>query len=238
MTKRYMGRNKGFWIGKVIELPTYIKTYQGEMKYRMKVQVAHEYNDLTCSVFFTKNTYQAIQDNVCLESYVEIAGCWKAEDVFDEKQQKKVKKQYIEASTVLIVKHENKPFQQVEIEGVLVKKLTKRKWKKDGKLMVNGKGNPVPLKDKSGKLLYTIRTGRDGRVLNDYTIACNIEEENGKVVTHYLPCVSYDKEAKKIAYQIDIGEALTGSGYIKMRKNEKDEKPIYEVILTNIEKVS
>ena len=238
MNKRYIGKNNGFWMGTVVELPKQVHRDGNKEWFSMKVRVNYQNNELVCPVVFSKITYQSVKDNLHLHDTVEIAGCWKAEDVFQNEKQKTIKKQYVEASTILITKEENQSFQQVEIEGILVKKLTKRKWRKDGKLLLNAKGNPVPLKDKQGKFLYTIRTGRDGKVLNDYTIACNVKQEDGVVVTHYIPCVSYEKDAKKVAYKIDIGEAVIGNGYVKMRKNAKNEKIVYEVVLTNVEKVS
>jgi hypothetical protein len=134
---------------------------------------------------------------------------------------------FIELHTSYQMKVRNK----FDFEGVLVRKLYECEREENGKPKKDQQNRLIPRLDENGAVKYTVRKNKEGKVVNDITIAVN--RPNG---SDYLPAIAYKKLAVYISKQVDIYAEVEGSGYIRSRNITKNgiEEMVYEVVVTQL----
>lgn len=246
MTKRKLGRNRGVWCGTVQNEPVFsheivdnetdevIETFY---TFEIETEIHNKNNELidssTLPIVVSKTKLEELKEEISIGKIVFVKGFWRTydqKDRTDSRLKQNVFAKKIELHTEYPVKTRNK----FEFEGVLVKKLYKFKRDEDGKPLKDEEGRLIPKLDEEDNIRYTVRRNKEGKLVNDYIVAIN--RPSG---SDYIPCLSYVPLGQKIAKEIEIGEEIKGSGYIRGRKYEDRNgimRMAYEVVITRLYK--
>ena len=248
MYKTKLGKNHGVWCGTVaseLEFSHDIRQRDSgdviETFYKFYLYVEHLRKEevidrSTIPVTVSKSNLDALDRELTLGTIVFIKGSWRAYDYKDRKSTKVRLEQtayvkIMEAHDDFEVKTRNK----FDFSGVLERKLFEYERDEQGKPKKDEKGRLIPRLDENGNPIYAVRKNKEGKIVNDITILIN--RPNG---SDYIPCIAYERLAKKIKNEIDLKSEVEGSGYIRVREyldREGMTVKAYEAVITSIQNV-
>lgn len=249
MNKKKLGKNHGVWCGTVaseLEFSHDIKHRESDevievfYKFYLDVEKRNKKEEIVdrslLPVTVSQSNINELGRELSIGTIVFIKGSWRAYD-YKNKETSKVKLEQtayvkiMEAHDDFEVKTRNK----FDFSGTIVRKLFEFERDGNGKGLKNDKGQLVPKKDELGNIIYAIRKNKEGKIVNDVTVVIN--RPNG---SDYIPCIAFDRLAKKIKNEIDINSEVEGSGYIRVReyknRNGVVEKA-YEAVITSIQNI-
>lgn len=254
MKHRKLGKNRGVWCGTVVSGLEFshelVDRKSGEVVDRFyNLEIMTEITDKEGQVIDVSNLpvtlsvkklvnirpeVDNVEEKLMTGDIVFIKGSWRT---YDNKENDATKlEQYayvkvIELHNEYTVKVRNK----FEFEGVLVKKLYEIARDGENNPFKDEEGRLVPALDEEGRMKYTVRKNKEGKIVNDYIVAIN--RPNG---SDYVPCLSYKGLAKYISKEIEVGSEVQGSGYIRTRKYTDKygrNRVAYEAVINRLEKV-
>lgn len=263
MQKRKLGKNHGIWCGRVYTEPEFSHNIKNKetnevleefYKFYIETETEEEHNGLTdhsiLPVTVSKSNLDKLGRDLNIGNIVFVKGSWRTYDY--KKQERKTSRLEQTAFVKIIEIHEEfvvKTRNKIEIEGVLVGKLYEAVKDEDGSIKKDEFGSPVPVLDENKNKVFTVRPHRDGGTVNDYMVAINrpkgripLEFKNDVALpkkyiqSDYIPCVSYEEMAKKVAYDIDLLSEVKGVGYIRSREYIKggQKRTALEAVITEI----
>lgn len=206
----------------------------------------HLLDESTLPILISSNLMNKLNIEIEKNKKIFIRGSFRTYEVEDDtNSEKKYSKQFILAHHAEYPSKDvpkNKYINRFNFNGFLLEKLYKPKFDKNNKPILNPKTRkPIPELDEKGRKQWTvIKKGKD--VMNDFLIVTkrhtNIESKKEEVEkSFYIRCVSFGRIANQVATEIDIGQKISGSGYIRQRKFKKKgkEKVIYEAVVSLID---
>jgi single-stranded DNA-binding protein len=243
MKKKEWGKNHGIWMGKVVSELRYSHTLENiDTFYTFLIEVTMENKEekekdvSVLPVMIGQSKLNELNETIEKGKLVFIKGSWRMYDhrskvqVEDHLEQTAyVKKIEITSSYTVRPKNRNR----LKFEGILTNKLYKILRDDHGVPLKDEQNRYIPKVDKNNRFQYTVRENKEGKIVNDYKIVIHRPSNHD-----YIHCISYDWLAQKVADEIEIGDRVTGCGYIRSRTYEKDEKKYktYELVVTEIEK--
>ena len=231
MKKRKLGKNHGVWSGSVISALEFSHEVKDRKtneiverfyKFYIETEISYEkdgelrvVDKSTLPVTVSETNLRELNpeaveatETLVLGDIVFIKGSWRAYDYKskDENRTRLDQTAYVK----IIEKHSDfqvRTRNKFEFEGVLVKKLYEYEKGEGGRAVRDDKGRLVPKKDEEGNDVFTVRKNREGKIVNDFTIAIN--RPNG---SDYIPCIAYGRLAKHIAKNVDRGAEIEEVG--------------------------
>lgn len=249
MNKTKLGKNHGVWCGTVasdLEFSHDIKRRESSevietfYKFYLEVERKNKRDEVVdrsvIPVTVSKSNIDELDRELTLGTIVFIKGSWRAYDYKDKKNDRVKLEQtayvkVMEAHDNFEVKTRNK----FDFSGTLVRKLFEYERDENGKGKKDEKGRLIPKRDEEGNIIYAVRKNKENKIVNDVTILIN--RPNG---SDSIPCIAYDRLAKKIKSDIAIDSEVEGTGYIRVREytnsNGKKEKA-YEAVIESIKNI-
>lgn len=263
MKKKKLGKNHGIWCGEVVaDLTVSHEIRDRETKevietfYKTEIQVEIRnvedvlINKSLLPVTVSQSNLNTLGKELEIGDIVFIKGSWRA---YDYKNKETNRTKLDQTAFVKIIEihdeYEIRTRNKIEFQGTLVKKLTDVERTESGEKVFDSRGKAVPKRDEDGNIVYAVRKNKEGKIVNDFTIAINRPngssrpDESGfaeNVSSDYIPCISYGKLARKVADEIRVGAEVVGSGYIRARHyNDRNGNPrvAYEAVITTIEEL-